>query len=410
MRSLYRKLLEVEIRHDYFLLPGPVEKYPAGYDISSVMDIAPSAQASKLMRDHKMVFRRTATGFIIYIQAEFISTAIGFASLVDIDPGISLSFYWSLKDNRFINFTNHRLREEEKRIYYFSNRSASQVGSITYLNKAIPAFGTTYPGEALYHLGDIVSEAGETHEMIEKEAPVIGFPGVPPKWQRINTSVVNYVNPGDRLRWQFPRFHHARPNTSPGEFITYKLLDSDAQPVDLGFIQGTGRPQNEYRTSLISSEAVDHTMDLSHLNPGKYSMEINELGAVTHQSFYLQDPVIIPDMFAVSEFFVTGAALPFQFITENTVLNRWVLDDPNKKFLVRFRNRLTLWKYLNQDQTLFHQAPAPRPLTQTYSGYQIAVPGGTLNLPDPGIDPIHPDPEPVTKLIRNIYSQIFLTK
>ena len=273
MRSLYRKLLEVEIRHDYFLLPGSVEKYPAGYDIFSIMTIMPSAQASKLMRDHKMVFRRTATGFIIFIQAEFISTATGFASLVDINPGISLSFYWSLKDNRFINFTNHRLREEEKKIYYFSNRSASQAGSITYLNNAIPPFGTTYPDEVLYHLGDIVSQAGETHEMIEKEAPVIGFPGVPPVWQRINTSVVNYVNPGDRLRWQFSRFHHKRSNTSPGEFITYKLFDADGQPADLGFIKGTNRPQNEYRTSIITNEAVDHIIDLSHLDPGKYSME-----------------------------------------------------------------------------------------------------------------------------------------
>ena len=408
MQSVYRKLLEVEIRHDYFLLPGPVEKYPASYDISKVIDIMPSDQTSKIMRDHKMVWKATATGIIIFIQAELISTAIGYATIVDIDPGISLSFYWSLKDLRFVNFTNNRLIEETKKIYYFSNRTASQAGTVIYLNKAIPAFGTTYLGEALYHLGDIVKEAGETHEMIEKDAPVIGFPGLPPRWQRINTSVVNYVNPGDRLPWQSPRFHHQRPNTSPGEFITYKLLDADGLPVDLGYIQGTDRPQNVYRTSIISSEAVDHTIDLSHLDPGKYSMQINELGAVTIQPFYLQDPVIMPNLFAVSEFFVT--ALPFQFITENIALNRWILDDPNKKFMVRFRNRLTRWKYLNQDQTLFHQAPAPRPLTQTYSGYQIPVPGGTLNLPDPGVDPIHPDPEPVTNLIRNIYSQIFLSK
>ena len=410
MQSLYRKLLEVEIRHDYYLLPGPTEKYPASYDISQVIEITPSAQTSKIMRDHKMVWRPTATGFIIFIQAEFVSTPVGYATSVNIDPGIALSFCWSLKDRLFLNFTNHRLIEEKKKIYYFSNRTASQIGTSIYLNKAIPVFGTTYLGETLYHLGDIVSEAGETHEMIDKEAPIVGFPGIPSKWQRINTSVVNYVNPGDRLRWQTPRFHHQRPNTSPGEFITYKLLDADGQPVDLGFIQGTDQPQNIYRTSMIGSEAVDHTMDLSHIEPGKYSMEINEMGALTVDSFYLMDPMSMPSLFAVSDFFVTGAALPFQFITENAALNRWVLDDPNKKFIVRFRNRLTRWKYLNQDQTLFHQVPAPRPLTQTYSAYQIAIPGGMLNLPDPGIDPIHPDPEPVTNLIRNIYSQIFLSK
>jgi hypothetical protein len=410
MQSLYRKLLEVEIRHDYFLLPVLPEKYPASYDISKLIDIKPSAKTSKIMRDHKMVWRATAKGFIIFIQAEFINTAVGHAAIVDIDPGTALSFCWSLKDPLFINFTNHRLIEEKKKIYYFSNRTASQVGLVKYLNKAIPAFGTTYLGETLYHLGDIVSQGGQTHEMIEKTAPIAIFPGVPSRWQMINTVVVNYVNPEDRLRWQGPRFHHQRPNTSPGEFITYTLLDADGLPVDLGFIQGTDRPQNIYRTSMISSEPVDHTMDLSHIEPGKYSMQINELGAITVDSFYLQDPKNEPDLFAVSDFFVMGAALPFQFITENIVLKRWVLDDPNKKFMVRFRNRLTRWKYLNQDQSLFHQVPDPRPLTQTYSGYQIAVPGGMLNLPDPAKDPILPDPEPVTKLIRNIYSQIFLTK
>lgn len=410
MQSLYRKLLEVEIRHDYFLLPGLPEKFPASYNISKLIDITPSAQTAKIMRDRKMVWRPTATGFMILIQAEFINTPVGYATAVDIDAGMVLSFYWSVKDPLLVNFTNHRLVEEKKKIYYFSNRTSSQIGAVTYLNKAIPAFGTTYLGEALYHLGDIVSQAGETHEMIEKDAPVVGFPGAPSRWQRINTSVVNYVNPGDRLRSQSPRFHHHRPNTSPGEFITYKLLDADAQPVDLGLIQGTDRPQNIYRTSMLSSEAVDHTIDLSHIDPGQYSMEINEMGAITVDPFYLEDPLTMPQLFAVLDFFVTGAALPFQFITENIVVNRWMLDDPNKKFMVRFRNRLTRWKYFNQDQSLFHQAPEPRPLTQVYSGYQIAVPGGTLNLPDPGVDPIQPDPEPVTNLMRNIYSQIFLSK
>jgi hypothetical protein len=410
MQALYRKLLEVEIRHDYFLLPGPVEKYPASYDISKLIEITASEQTSKIMRDHKMLFKSTATGFIIYIQAELISTTAGYASLIETDPDTCLSFYWSLKDHRFLNYTNHRLTEDEKKIYYFSNRTASQILTVTYLNQAIPPFGTTYPGEALYHIGDIVSETGATHEVIDKDAPIVGFPGVPARWQQINNAVINYVNPGDRLRWQSSRFHHERANTSPGEFITYNLFDADTQPVDLGLIPLTDRPQNQYRSSIISSEPVDHTIDLSHVPPGKYSMEINELGVVTPRPFYLLDPVIMPGLFAVSDFFVSGAGLPFQFITENTVLDRWMLDNPAKKFLVRFRNRLTRWQYLNQDQTLFHQPADPRPLTQVYSGYSIGVPGGTLNLPDPATDRIVPEQDIPTKLIKNIFSQIFLTK
>jgi hypothetical protein len=139
-------------------------------------------------------------------------------------------------------------------------------------------------------------------------------------------------------------------------------------------------------------------------------MEINESGGITRKIFYLLDPMIMPELFAVSEFFVSGAALPFQFSVEDPVLKRWVLDNPPKKFRVHFRNRLTRWKYLKQDQTLFHQAPAPRPLTQIYSGYQIPVAGGgTLDLPDPPVNPILPELETATNLIKNIYSNIFIT-
>lgn len=410
MRSLYRKLFEVEIRHDYFLLPGPGEMFPADYDVSRFLAITPSDRTLQIMKDRRMVLRVNKKGFTVFVHAEFINTATGYAAVVDFDPNIVLSFYWRLNDRHFINFTNQRLTETVRGVYYFSNRGASQQGGVTYLNKAIHAFGTTYLGEPLYRLGDLVSEGGETYEMIDKETPPVNFPGNASSWQKINTSVVNYVNPDDRLRWQSPRFRHERANSHPAEFINYKLFDVDNQPVDLGLIPGTDKPQNEYRAPANGFEPVNHSIDMSHLEPGRYSLEIVDLNAAAAQSFYLMDPLNMPGFFGVSEFFASGAALPFQFIREDAGLQRWVLDDPPKVFVIRFRNRLTRWKYLNQNQTVFHQPAAPRPLTKSYSGYQILVPGGTLNLPDPDVDNILPEIETPSRLVKNIYSHVFLTK
>ncbi len=408
MRSLYRKLLEVEIRHDYFLLPAAGTNYTGDFDISALIDISPSLETAKLMRDHKMIFKTTRTGFTIHVQAEAISTAPVYATLIDIDPAMSLSFYWTLRDKRFINFTNHRLIETGKKIYYFSNRSGSLEGGVTYLNNAIPSFGTPYPGETDYHLGDIIRQGGQTLELIEMLASTIGFTAT--QWQTINTAITNYINPADRLTPQSVFYHHRRANISPGEFISYNILNADAVPVDLGFVNGTSLPQSEYRAPLNAADNVNNTLNLSHLKSGKYSIQIAELGGTTTETFYLLDSSIQPELFAVSEFFISVATLPFQFVTKNAGIKRWIVDDPAKVFLLRFRNRLTKWRYLNQDQSLFHQAPTPRPLTKTFSNYSIVVGGSTINLPDPSVDPVFPEIDGATALLKNIHSQIFLIK
>ena len=408
MQSLYRKLLEVEIRHDYFQLPTPGTNYPADYDISAIIEIVPSMKTAKLMRDHRLLFKQTRTGFTIYAAAEFINSGTGYATIIDADSDVWLSFYWMLRDSRFVNYTNHRLNEKDKKIYYFSNRTGSQLGTITYLNHAIPAFGVTYPNETAYHLGDIVSEGGQTYEMIDMESPAINFTANASKWQSINPAVINYVNPFDRMKWQSTQFHHQRTNTNPGEFITYSLSDVNGSAVILQSIPGTNISQSEYRAPLLSADPVSHTLSLDHIDPGFYTLAINETGGPTSLSFYLLNETIQPELFAVSEFFMSGTSAPFQIITHNTGINRWILDDPAKIFLVRFRNRLTRWKYLKQDQTLFHQAPVPRPLTKTFSNYSIIVGPNTINLPDPAVDPILPEVDIPSKLLKNIYSTIFL--
>ena len=410
MQIVYRKLFEVDIRHDYFMLPGVTEKYSTDYKVSNLFSIQPSPDTVRLMQDYKMIFRSTPSGFVILINAEFMNSATVFVSSIDFLNELSFTFYWTLKDPYFLNFTNQRVLENKKKIYYFNNRTGSVEGTISYLNKAIPAFGNTYAGDPLYRLGDMVSQGGATFELIEKESPVINFAANAASWQKINNAIVNYVNPDDRIPLQGSRYVYERLNSNPGEFITARLLDINSQVVTLGLIPGTNQPQSEYRSSLNGSDPVNFILDFSRLKPGMYTLEINESSGTSQRSFYLMDPLLKNDLFGVSSFFVSGTTVPFSFIKEDPVLKRWVLDDPHKKFALRFRNRLTRWKYLKQDQTVFNEPPLPRPLTKTYSGYTILVSGVTINLPDPPVNRIVPELEPVTQLIKNIYSNIFINK
>jgi hypothetical protein len=411
MQIVYRKLFEVEIRHDYFILPGAIEKFATDYKVAKLFSIKPSPETAKLMQDYKMIFRFTDLGFVILIESKFINSASVYVSTIDLINELNFSFYWTLNDPYVLNYTNQRIFELGKKIYYFSNRTGSVEGTVSYLNKAIPAFGTTYLNDPLYRLGDMVSQSGSTFELIEKESPVINFPTNSARWQKINNAVVNYVNPNDRVPLQNTRFVYERINTNPGEFIAARLLDINNLEVPLGLIPGTNQPQNEYRAPLSGSDPVNFLLDFSGIKAGLYTLEINEMSGITQKSFYLVDPLLNNNLFGVSAFCVSGTTLPFRFILENTVLNCWVLDTPHKKFTIRFRNRLTRWKYLNQDETIFNQPPSPRPLTKTFSAYTVPGPGGTtINLPDPEINKIYPELEVSTNLIKNIYSNIFLNK
>ena len=213
------------------------------------------------------------------------------------------------------------------------------------------------------------------------------------------------------ITWQGSRWTWQRPNIHPGEFIVADLFDVNGLPVNTGVIMGTHTPQNEYRSSMNPAEDLNFVMDLGRIRPGLYRMDIHESSGLTQQTFYLMDRQALPGLYGVSEFFVSGAAAPLTFTVQDPVSKRWELDDPEKSFMIRFPNRLTRWKYLNQDLTVFNEPPTPRPLTQFYSAYSVPGPGGsTLNLPDPKVNQILPDLEPVTNLVKNIFSNIFLNK
>lgn len=411
MQIVYKKLFEVDIRHDYFLMPGNVEKYSTDYDVSKLFSIKPCPETEKYMQDYKMIFRLTATGFIILIKAEYINNSNVYTSSIDLNDELFLTFYWTLNDPYLVNYTNQRILEQGKKIYYFSNRTGSVEGTVNYLNKAIPAFGTTYPGDPLYRLGDMVSEGGATYELIEKESPVIDFPANTARWQKINNAKVNYVNPDDRVSLQGTRYIHERVNSNPGEFITARLLNVDNQEIPLGLIPGTNQPQSEYRAPVRGIDPVNLVLDFSRVNPGLYTLEINENSGIIPKSFYLVDPSLKNDLFGVSSFFVSGSSGPFRFVREDSISKSWVLDDPPKKFTIRFRNRLTNWQYIKQDGTIFNQPPSPRPLSRTFSGYTVpGSPATTIVLPDPGIDKIYPEFEASTNLIKSVYSKIYLNK
>jgi hypothetical protein len=401
MQIIYRNIFEVQWHHDYFLVPGPVIKYPGIYDVRRLVSIWPDDRTQRLMQQYRMVFRNTARGFAVMAEVTEVSPG-SYALHIDPEPNDRFSFCWSLNDPLFVNYTNCRVNEPSASLYYLSNRTGTSIGAVAYLNKAVPAFGTAYPGQTSYWLGDTMVMGGKVYEAIEEDVPLVNYAANAAKWKQINSAVVNYINPGDRLLQQGTRFTYTRPNTLPGEWITWQLFDCNNNPV-----QFTGT--TAYRTSMKASEQVAITLDLGWLEQGAYRMVIQQQPAPAQLSFYYYNQLGRPPIAGVCECFINGASPAFTFCKKDPATQKWIIDTPNKTFMIRFRNRLTHWQYLRQDQSIFDQPPDPRPLTWFYSGYTVPGPmGSTIPMPDPTPARIVPEINPVTHLVKNIYSKIYL--
>ncbi|RFS19322.1 hypothetical protein DVR12_24125 [Chitinophaga silvatica] len=403
MQTLYRKLFEVQWHHDYFLIPGVVVRYPDFYNIQRMVKVFPDNQTVRLLNQHRMLFKDTPMGFVVLIEAQDLGAG-KFATKVDLDPDSKFTFCWSLEDRTFVNYTNCRVNESEDAIYYFSNRTGTAIGTDVYLNKSLVPFGTPYNNQPAYWLGDMMVLGGKVYEAIEQTVPLINFAANAAKWQEVGSTVINYVNPADRMIRKGTRFVYNRPNTKPGEVITMQLLDTNGNAIQLG-------DQLTYRSSLNASEPVNIVLNLEQLEQGPYKLIVQELPAATQHPFYYANPMLSPFLAGAFDFFTTGAPPALTFCTKDLVTKRWILDNPNKTFMIRFRNRLTHWQYLRQDQTIFDQPPDPRPLTWFYSRYTVAGPmGTTIPMPDPTPDRIITEIDPVSQLVKNIYSKIYLAK
>ncbi len=145
----YRTLFQVDISHDYFLSRGdqvleslpPADRAALGglYSIGDFLQIEPDAASELRLRGHKMLFRRTATGFLVAVQLD--------VSAPDIRPAVppaadfALSFAVKAADPSFANYTE--FGSGASQFLRFSNASQNRVADLNFLSLRTPAFSAT---------------------------------------------------------------------------------------------------------------------------------------------------------------------------------------------------------------------------------------------------------------------------
>lgn len=137
----YGLLFEVTLLHNYFLDNGEEnytgmsaakkEKMLQQFNTDAFASITPALETNTVLKNYKMLFKKTKTGFRIYIKVKETDESDPF---IKIPKDLNLKFLIKLNDYQFENYTN--LDFARTQLYLFSNfKPLTEPVSFEYLPK-----------------------------------------------------------------------------------------------------------------------------------------------------------------------------------------------------------------------------------------------------------------------------------
>lgn len=139
--ATYGLLFEVTLLHNYFLNNGEEtftgmsaakkEKMLQQFNTDAFVSINPALETNTVLKNFKMLFKKTKTGFRIYIKVKETDESDPF---IKIPKDLNLKFLIKLNDYQFENYTN--LDFALTKVYLFSNvKPLTEPVSFEYLPK-----------------------------------------------------------------------------------------------------------------------------------------------------------------------------------------------------------------------------------------------------------------------------------
>jgi hypothetical protein len=373
----YRQLFEVEVAHDYFLSRGAsvLEAQPdadrsaltAAYSLNQVLEIVPDAATVAALAGHRMIFRPTEIGFLVAVQID--------SAAPDIRPAIpprddfALTFVLRLKDPRFANYTE--LGSAGTGFVRFGNDSQNRVAGVNYLSRRVAPFDAA----RRYVAGETRTEiAGLTFDLFlalrdtgPSAAPVAA------DWRRIPADTFDPAvayqedaivlsanqlfralvnNPGPNLNnpaaWQpSGTLGNQYASAADAALQVSALINLDVGAAALP--QATIRVFRANETTIVSEQTFTAgqgtlgqvQVDLRGLARGPYRLEVLDAALVVVPGVggpvYLAPAARIDGWFGVIDIGVgTG---DFALLNGDGTLRA-------PRFVLRFLNRATRWRYI----------------------------------------------------------------
>ncbi|MFW5663401.1 MAG: hypothetical protein ACOCYD_00025 [bacterium] len=349
-QSEFAKLFEVKILHHFFLNKGQAnfaqlpeeeqEEILQKYDTRHIFQITPTPETLKALNGHKYIFRTTAEGLFVGLQVERNNDVV--TPLITPADDLQLTFLITIKDGGFMNYTALPLDRSPGKAYLFMNTAQNAPKSFPHLTTVPPVFenGKTYfPGDML---SDNESAISTLYTALQKTGTT---PGTQPWWlaeTAENQTQLYYANVNDL----FPVVN---------DFLTYRVSEQDLEP------------------SITLTNAQGEELDFTHTYlPGTYRMAQMDLrqfpGGMYNAHFHSASPVYDQTL---KFFLVKQQEIPFGIIhisAKSDSANYDLLSDEGNLrspvFEIRFRNRMTHWRYVGKKFNLQSFTGSPLPLTR----------------------------------------------
>jgi hypothetical protein len=338
MELQYEILFTVELLHKFF-----------ADQLCPDFSITPSQLTMQVMNGHRMVAKSSQNQFFAAIQ-----TASPAMPFIPPEEGTQMTFFLTLRNPLFFNYTNLPTSYPPGKLYYFTNRNTNGGNNRNFLSAPLP-----YDSARTYSPGDLALNA--TGTVFETMRTNTGTP--PPAdnvtsnfWMQVDLATARnrYTSEADALQWLPSRSTYSF-NTPQSSSVTQVWAYDPAT--------------RDYTRSVLSQTipytvpVPAFTLDLTALPPGKYKLSVN--GAL--QNIYINDELTGAGALAVIEVFQDSSLAP-----------AYQLLDGGGKLLsplysVFFLNRSTIWKYLSAggviasvtDNANIYQFAAPDPATNS---------------------------------------------
>ncbi|MDJ0646097.1 MAG: hypothetical protein QNJ57_08975 [Flavobacteriaceae bacterium] len=365
---LYKRLFEVNVLHDYYLISSDggsffekphAEKesllksmhYHEMYQVADFLEIEPSEIAKQRFAEYKLIFRKTALGFVVGAEVipELHLGAQVYKPRFELPDTLSLTFTIRTLATNFLSMTNIGLRPALPANYYFTNKDKKVFNETGPNHKSLPISATAEKRQAgmFYEMGTLLKFGNGLREALEltnANTNDLNF------WENLKDR--RYVTNADRILLP-PIFSY--PVKKEQNITQLKAVLEDTSSNVIKTI--TKNSATALQKVSLNFEMVDETIDDPVKIPeGIYTLKIQENGnPELSYTVYLNDSLYAKNHLGVIDIRMDETDSPFSLLDADGYLKTRT-NAAGKKithpvYEIRFKNRRTYWRY--QQETDF---------------------------------------------------------
>jgi len=292
----FGNLFAIELLHSYYK-----DQLCPDFNISA------SAETVKAINGHNMIVKQQHSQLFAGIHCD--GNVNPLKPFTTIQEDMQFTFFMKLNNPLFFNFSNLPSTVPGK-IYYFTNRNNNVANGKSFLSSKID----TYKSTNTYIPGDLAKNAsGMVYRAIGSSDPLHKFGLTNTNhWMKVDSN--QYLSEKDALQW-LPSLSVMGYNTATAAY-TKSVISN---------------------TITFANPVTSFKLDLSTLQPGKYSLTVNG----KQQWIYINDELNGNSAFAVIDIFNEAAPASCKLLDGSGHLLT-----PSPKYSINFLSRATIWKYI----------------------------------------------------------------